>query len=333
MGPVISDNITLENYLADAENASPENQSQIAQVVGVVGKILKRIYKSVQRASLAGLTGDTGAINIQGEEVQKLDEFANQTFVDVFKQAGIIGYIISEEMNEVVRLDCREGSENYLLTVDPLDGSSNIDVNVTIGSIFGLYKLDNTDWSDIREALQPGNKLIASGYSLYGSALDFVFWMRGSTVNGFVYDIDGGEFILAYPDIKIPTESRIYSVNAANYEFWDKPTQKVVDYLRTGRKESTTRYVGSLVADFHRSLLKGGVYLYPAHDGAPCGKIRLLYEAAPLAKLITEAGGGATTGREKILDIAPTAPHQRCPTILGSAKVVAEIERIYRENN
>jgi fructose-1,6-bisphosphatase I len=303
--------------------------SQTAQIVTEVAEVGKRIFRQVQRAGLESLYGETGAVNVQGEEVKKLDELANEYYVTHFRDSKSVGSVVSEEMDsrEIMTSDSPAGE--FLLTLDPLDGSSNIDVNVTIGTIFGLYHRAGTGFGVQDVDMPHGDEMIACGYVLYGAACYLVYWQRGGVVCAFDLDSDNGEFFLTDENIRIPEQSAIYSVNEANYSKWDNPTRKAVDFLRTGREKSSTRYIGSLVADFHRNLYKGGVYLYPAEIEKPDGKIRLLYEAAPLGKLATEAGGLASTGRERILEITPDVPHQRCPTIIGSKEVVKQIEKFY----
>ncbi|MBN4076613.1 fructose-1,6-bisphosphatase, partial [Gemmatimonas aurantiaca] len=250
-------------------------------------------------------------------------------YVDFFNKSKSVGSVVSEEMENRELVTTESPASEYLLTLDPLDGSSNIDVNVTIGTIFGVYRRVGEGFGVADVAMPEGSEMVACGYVLYGAACYLVFWQAGGTVCAFDCDTDKDEFYLTDENIRIPEQSSIYSVNEANYNKWDSMTQQAVDFLRCGRAESSSRYIGSLVADFHRNLYKGGVYLYPGERDRPDGKIRLLYEAAPLGKLATEAGGLASTGRERILEIAPEAPHQRCPTIIGSREVVEQIESFY----
>jgi len=318
---------TLTQFLSTIAHTTPECRriSDIILTIALAGKMISR---QVREVWLDGMTGETGDENVHGEQVKKLDEYANEIFVELFHRNGQVGTLISEEMGEPVQVGADDLAENFLLTYDPLDGSSNIDVNVTIGSIFGLYRLPRESHSaDI--LLQPGRNLVACGYALYGPATNFVFWSERSSVCNFVLDMSIGEFRLLDKNLQIPAESSIYSVNEANYPKWDPATREVVDYLRAGRTKSSTRYIGSLVGDFHRNMLKGGVYLYPGTVEKPQGKIRLMYEAAPLSRLAVAAGGKATDGYQDLLDITPESPHHNCPTIIGSAKVVDEIQAIY----
>lgn len=322
--------VTLAEYLYSETHTRDECVRRVADVIKGVALVGKIIFRQVRWAGLEGMFGETGAVNVQGEEVKKLDEYSNDRFIEVFQRNRLIGSMISEEMDERLMINGDQLAGNFLMTLDPLDGSSNIDVDVTIGSIFALFHREG-GFDNGKFKLPQGEEMVACGYVLYGAASYLVFWMYGFGVCVFNLDMPIGEYVLTSDDLKIPVESTIYSVNEANYKKWAPDTQKVVDYLRAGREESTGRYIGSLVADFHRNLLKGGVYLYPGEAKHPEGKIRLLYEAAPLGKLVTMAGGKASTGRQNILDIIPQTSHQRCPTILGSARVIEEIEKIYAE--
>lgn len=322
-------NQSLAEYQSTKVADSDPIAKQTAKIVREVADVGKRIFRQVQRAGLESMYGETGAVNVQGEEVKKLDEFANELYVEHFCDSKSVGSVISEEMDgrEIITRESPAGE--FLLTLDPLDGSSNIDVNVTIGTIFGLYQRTGLGFGVPDIDMPHGDEMLACGYVLYGAACYLVYWQQGGTVCAFDLNADDGEFYLTDEDIRIPALSAIYSVNEANYKKWDSETQRAVDFLRSGREKSSTRYIGSLVADFHRNLFKGGVYLYPGEVNKPDGKIRLLYEAAPLGKLATEAGGLASTGRRRILDITPDTPHQRCPTIIGSKEVVEQIEKFY----
>ncbi len=323
---------TLSQFINSVTDDSSKDSHRISDIIMTIALAGKMISRQVREVWLDGMVGETGTTNVHGEQVKKLDDFANEVFVELFRRNGLVGTLISEEMGAPVHVGSDDLAEEFLLTYDPLDGSSNIDVNVTIGSIFGLYRLPK-DSSAEDVLLQPGSSLIACGYALYGPATNFVFWSEHTSVCCFILDMSIGEFRLTDRDMKIPENSEIYSVNDAHYPKWDSATQEVVDYLRTGRKESATRYIGSLVGDFHRNMLKGGVYLYPGTVDSPTGKIRLMYEAAPLARLAVEAGGKATDGYQSLLDIVPESPHHTCPTVIGSSKVVDEIIEIYSKNH
>lgn len=324
--------VALGEYLSEKLPDADEGALRSIEIVKRVALASQLIFDQVRLAALRGMHGETGDVNVQGERVKKLDEYANDVFVDEFRDSGLLGTLVSEEMDHRLSMDGDELADEFLLTLDPLDGSSNIDVNITIGTVFGLFRrpggLGSPD-----SALPRGNEIVACGYALYGVSCSLVFWMSGIQVCVFNLDTTEDFFVLGVEGLRIPTSSDTYSVNEANHHKWSVPTQKVVEFLRSGRDKSTSRYVGSLVADFHRNLLRGGVYLYPGEVARPEGKIRLLYEAAPLAKLVTEAGGLGSTGRERILDIEPEHAHQRCPTILGSAEVVKQIEKIYSDQS
>ena len=285
------------------------------------------------------ILGRTGKTNIQGEEVQKLDVYANKVFINALNYIGKVCVMASEEEQDMIKIPDDYPRGDYVVMFDPLDGSTNIDVNVSIGTIFGIYKRV-TDHGDgtLDDCLQPGHKLFGAGYIIYSSSINLVY-STGHGVNGFSLDPSVGEFVLSHPKIKMPPRGKIYSTNEGNYTYWKQGTREYVDYLkseRNVRKEPyTSRYIGSLVADFHRNLLKGGIFLYPEDikdPKKPTGKLRLLYEANPLAFIAEQAGGYASTGYEPILSIKPTALHQRVPLIIGSKDDVLEYEKFAKKN-
>ncbi len=299
----------------------------------VAGKI---ISAEVNMAGLADVLGQSGKVNIQGETVQKLDVFANQTIKRRMEQCGHICIMASEEDDETIPvLDGYEGT--YTIAFDPLDGSSNIDVNVSIGTIFSIHRrVTESGQGTEADLLQKGTKQVAAGYIIYGSSTVMVY-TTGSGVHGFTLDPSVGEFFLSHPYIKIPEKCPYYSVNEAYSPFWYESTRKFINYLKSdaeGMGGYSARYIGSLVADFHRNLVKGGIFLYPRDKKSPEkseGKLRLLYEAAPLAMVVEQAGGRAVTddGR-RILDIEPTSLHQRVPLIIGSKKEVDLAESFFK---
>ena len=298
----------------------------------------------MRKAGLVDILGSTGAENVQGETVQKLDDYANRIFMRCMGTKGQVGVMGSEELADPVFPDVASGSGSYIVIFDPLDGSSNIDVNVSVGTIFGIWRkkhpLGEIDDEDI---LQPGRDLIAAGYVIYGSSTMFVY-TAGHGVHGFTLDPSIGEFLLSHEDIRIPFRSSIYSVNEAYEPKWEPAVRDVVRQLKYGRDTQTTRkdapnrgagmtarYIGSLVSDFHRNLLKGGVYLYPPTMGKPVGKLRLTCEAAPLAFIAENAGGYASDGARSILDIVPDSLHARTPLYIGSRDDVLWIEKTLSE--
>jgi fructose-1,6-bisphosphatase I len=284
------------------------------------------IARDMSRAGLIDVLGTTGDVNIQGEVVQKLDQKANDAFVRAFEYSGSVRTLISEEMEKPLQVGAghlpagaRRG--NYALFFDPLDGSSNVDVNAVVGSIFSVHRTGGRPESPDGDLLKPGTEQVAAGYVLYGPSTVLVY-TTGAGVHQFTLDPSIGEFVLSATRLKMPARGKIYSANEGNYRKWAPGMQRFVDYLRekdaaTGRPYSS-RYSGCLVADVHRLLTVGGVYLYPAEGGKPEGKLRLMYEAAPLAFIVEQAGGAASMGTQRISEIQPTTLHQRVPLIIGS---------------
>jgi fructose-1,6-bisphosphatase I len=285
------------------------------------------------------ILGRTGQTNVQGEEVQKLDEYANNVFINALNYIGKVCVMASEEDPEMIMIPAEYEKGDYVVMFDPLDGSTNIDVNVSIGTIFGIYKrVSEGGDGALEDCLQPGLKLFGAGYIIYSSSTNLVY-TTGNGVNGFALDPSVGEFILSNPNIRIPSRGKIYSTNEGNQPYWKKGTREYIDYLKSEDnklgKPYSSRYIGSLVADFHRNLLKGGIFLYPEDTKdpkKPTGKLRLLYEANPLAFVVEQAGGCASTGYERILDIKPTKLHQRVPLIIGSKEDVLEYEEFAKKN-
>jgi len=276
----------------------------------------------VNQAGLAGLLGHTGKVNVQGETVQKLDEFANDTLIRALEGGGQVCLMASEENEDPIPIPTRYPKGKYVLMFDPLDGSTNIDVNISIGTIFSVHKRLSEDGEPgLEDCLQPGRTQLAAGYIIYGSSCMFVF-TSGHGVHGFTLDPTVGEFFLSHPDIKMPERGKIYSINEGNEAQWDDKVRSWVDWLKTPDKANdrpySARYIGTLVADFHRTLMKGGVFAYPADKKNKNGKLRLLYEAAPMAFLAAQAGGVASTGKGPVLDVMPTELHQRVPLFIGS---------------
>jgi fructose-1,6-bisphosphatase I len=286
----------------------------------------------VNKAGLVDILGDYGTINVQGEDVKKLDIFANNQFMGVLKHGISCAGIGSEEMDDfVVFNDEVSNNSKYVVLFDPLDGSGNIDVNVSIGTIFSVYRRVSELGKPCRKEdfLQPGNKQVAAGYVVYGSSTMLVYATRRG-VNGFTLDPSIGEFSLSHPDIKCPETGKFYSVNHGNFFQYDEPVRKYIDGCQRKTKENggpyTQRYIGSMVADVHRNLIKGGIFMYPGTTDKPKGKLRLLYEANPFAFIVEVAGGLATNGKQRILDVQPTELHQRTPLFIGSKKMMEELE-------
>jgi fructose-1,6-bisphosphatase I len=322
-----------------------EEQKLHAQATGGFSGLLQQILlaakiisREVSKAGLAEILGLTGEENVQGEEVRKLDAFANDVIINALDHCGHLCIMASEENETVIEIPDKYRCGKYVVAFDPLDGSSNIDVNVNIGTIFSIHrKISEGERGEMADLVQPGNRQVAAGYILYGPSTMLIY-TTGAGVHGFTLDPSIGEFLLSHPNIQMPASGMYYSINEGNALSWNEPTRKYVEYLKSpqnGRgKPYSTRYIGSLVADFHRTLLYGGIFMYPADyrdPKKPRGKLRLLYEAAPLAFIAEQAGGRATTGTERILDIVPSNLHERVPLIMGSQTEVREAEEFMRQ--
>jgi fructose-1,6-bisphosphatase I len=314
---------TLDRFLMETMRATPGATGHFVNLCQSIALAGKMISARVNRAGLAGLLGDTGEVNIQGEFVQKLDRYANTTFIRSLEHRGHTAMVVSEEEEEPVLVPARFGRGRYAVTVDPLDGSSNIDVNATIGTIFGVFRrvTPASGPAGLEDVLRPGHEIVAAGYIVYGSGTLFVLGTEFG-VNGFTLDPTVGEFFLSHPNIRIPTGAT-YSCNEAYSLQWSREVQQWLHERKVLGWRS--RYIGSLVADFHRNLLKGGVFLYPGTTEAPGGKLRLLYEAFPLAYLAELAGGAATDGRQRILDLTAASVHDRTALFIGDMQAVSEL--------
>lgn len=325
--------VTVTKHIMSSQRNFPEARGHFSGLISeliVAGKV---IHRAVSKAGLVDVLGKTGGTNIQGEEVQKLDDFANITIVHKMDHTGFLCGMASEEVDDLIEIaDKHPQGGAYTLAFDPLDGSSNIDANVSIGTIFSIHrKISNAPKATDEDFLQEGRKQVAAGYIIYGPSTMLVYSF-GDGVHGFTLDPSIGEFLLSHPNIKTPQRGRIYSVNEGNASKWDKRAAEAVEYFKkddkaTGRPYST-RYIGSLVADFHRNLLYGGIFMYPADAKSPEGKLRLLYEASPLAFICEQAGGAAISDCQDILDIKPTSLHQRAPLYIGSKDDVEVCRRI-----
>jgi len=313
---------SLDRFLLERQREFPEAKGEFTQLFQQLALAGKIIASRVNQAGLAGLLGHTGKVNVQGETVQKLDEFANTTLIKAIEGGGQVCLMASEENEDPIPIPTRYPKGRYVLMFDPLDGSTNIDVNISIGTIFSVHRrLNDGAEPGLEDCLQPGRSQLAAGYIIYGSSCMFVF-TTGHGVHGFTLDPTVGEFFLSHPDIKMPQRGKIYSVNEGNESQWGDDVRAWVDWLKTPDKEHgrpySARYIGTMVADFHRTLMKGGIFAYPADKKNVNGKLRLLYEASPMSWLATQAGGLASTGSQSILDVVPTALHQRVPVYMGS---------------
>ncbi len=309
----------LNRFILEEERKYPNATGSLTQALMSIESATKIIASQVRKAGLAGILGKAGKTNVQGEEVQKLDELSNEILIDILSDSGEFYALASEELDEPIYPEKGKNAK-YVIAFDPLDGSSNIDVNVSIGTIFSIHKRVG---DGIENFLQEGYKQVAAGYIIYGSSTMFVF-STGNGVNGFTLDPSVGMFLLSHPDMKLPEKGKIYSINEANEKKWtDENLKKYIDALKD--EGYTSRYIGSMVADVHRTLIKGGIFGYPADKKNTSGKLRLLYEASPMSFLITQAGGKATTGKEDILNIKPEKIHQRVPVFLGSKKEIDQL--------
>jgi len=323
--------VTLSQFVLQQERDHPEASGEFTSVLLDIALAAKMINKAVIRAGLVDVLGETGSVNVQGERVQKLDVFAHDTIMKVLGSTGQLAVVASEEDEGIVPVPDGAPIGKYVVNFDPLDGSSNIDANVNIGTIFSILpRISRKGHGTVEDCLQAGRRQLCAGYVLYGTTTMLVY-STGDGVHGFTFEPSIGEFLLSHPNIRTPARGRIYSVNEGNYAKWSEGMKRYVDWLKmedksTGRPYSG-RYVGSLVADFHRNLLYGGIYLYPGDGKNPNGKLRLLYECAPLAFIAEQAGGAASNGSRRILDVAPESLHQRSPLFLGSPEDVRECEQ------
>lgn len=334
-----TDLITIERHILN-EQRLHGGSGDFTAILNQIVFAAKMVSAAVGQAGLADeIMGGAGQQNVQGEDVQKLDVYANRVFINALNYIGKVCVMASEENSEIILIPKEYPKGEYVVMFDPLDGSSNIDVNVSIGTIFGIYKrVSASGDGTTADCLQPGYKQYGAGYVIYSSSTILVY-STGNGVNGFTLDPSVGEFVLSHPDIRMPERGSIFSVNESSYNYWKPGTRAYVDRLKTKEnalgKPYNARYIGSLVADFHRNLLRGGIFLYPEDSKdpkKPTGKLRLLYEANPLAYIAKQAGGYASTGYEAILDIVPTGIHQRVPLIIGSKLDVEDYEEFAKQN-
>lgn len=326
---------TLTRFLLMQQQAHPGATGEFSVLLSQIALAAKHIAYELGRAGLVGILGNTGETNIQGEIVQKLDTFANDAFLEAFAYGQLVSEMVSEELEYPAQIQGNSTEHGrYVIFVDPLDGSSNIDVNVTVGSIFSVHHRPSGSGAALKQALHlPGRDQVAAGYALYGSSTMLVF-TTGHGVHGFTLDPGLGEFLLSHENIRIPQRGSTYSINEGRRQEWLPPTKGYIDYLQQPEKASnrpySARYVGSLVADYHRTLLKGGIFLYPADPKNKEGKLRLMYEANPMAMITEQAGGKASNGTQRIMDIVPSNLHQRVPLLIGSTDDVTTAESFYK---
>jgi fructose-1,6-bisphosphatase I len=324
--------LTVQQHILEEQRRRfPDASGEFSWLLSGITLATKIVAAQVRRAGLAGILGVTRETNVQGETVQKLDVIANQTLLQFLGNRGNVAIMASEENADPVIVERDRKLGKYVVVFDPLDGSSNIDVNVSVGTIFSILRReqDPTGTRDVlADVLQPGHRQVAAGYVVYGSSTMLVY-SAGSGVHGFTLDPSIGAYLLSHENMRIPAQGTIYSCNEANSESFPVAYQKYLHHLRSGgmRRTYSSRYIGSLVADFHRTLLKGGIFLYPPTASHPKGKLRLLYEGNPIAFLAEQAGGMATDGRSRILDIVPASLHQRVPLLVGGQEEMLTLQR------
>ncbi len=331
--------ITIERFILQQERSHPEATGEFTQLLYDITFAAKIISREVNKAGLVNILGSTGDRNVHGETVQKLDEFANQVIFNSMDHTGRLCIMGSEESETPLHIPEEYPTGKYVLLFDPLDGSSNIDVNGSIGSIFSILKKKSTvERGNMSDLLQKGSEQTAAAYVIYGSSTMLIY-TTGKGVHGFTLDPSVGEFLLSHPHIKIPKHGHIYSVNEGNYAFWDDNTRAFVDHLKSRDNHISQpyshRYVGSMVSDIHRTLLRGGIFMYPLDSKNPInptGKLRVLYEASPMAFIVSQAGGYASDGHQNILDIEPEDIHQRTAVFIGDKDDVRRAEQFLRNN-
>ncbi len=322
---------TLGQFIIERQADFPYAKGELSRLLRDIGIAAKIVNREVNKAGLMDILGDMGTSNVQGEQQKKLDVYANEQFISALSSGGECCAVASEENEELVPISS-EVSKNakYVVCIDPLDGSSNIDVNVSIGTIFSIYRRVTLSGPILLEDfLQKGTEQVAAGYIIFGSSTMLVY-TTGRGVNGFTLDPSIGEFCLSHPDMKVPRKGNIYSVNEGNYVHFPEGVKQYIKYCQVedaaSKRPYSSRYIGSLVADFHRNMLKGGIFMYPATAKSPKGKLRLIYECNPLAWIVEQAGGKASDGHNRILDIQPSSLHQRTPLFIGSTEMVSQAE-------
>lgn len=324
--------ITLGQFIIERQSDFPFAKGELSRLLRDIGIASKIVNRAVNKAGLVDILGDAGNVNVQGEDQKKLDVFADEQFISALRSGGECCAIGSEENDDIITIDTvLSRNAKYVVMIDPLDGSSNIDVNASIGTIFSIFRRKSLEGpGTVEDCLQKGTKQVAAGYVIYGSSTMLVY-TTGKGVNGFTLDPSIGEFCLSHPNMRIPKGGKIYSINEGNYNAFPDGIKKYIKYCQENNpvegRPLTSRYIGSMVADLHRNLIKGGVYIYPGTANSPKGKLRLCYECNPFAFIVEQAGGKATDGYgNRILDIQPTELHQRVPVIIGSKEMVEKVE-------
>lgn len=327
---------TLARHIYEEERKYPEATGELSDLLHDLSLAAKVISLEVNKAGLVDILGFTGDQNVHGEEVKKLDIYAHEMMIKAMDHGGHLCVMASEEEEDIIHIPTEFHIGKYVLLFDPLDGSSNIDANISIGTIFSIYKRITQDNipGTMEDCLQPGKKQIAAGYVIYGSSTIFVY-TAGNGVHGFTLDPSFGEFLLSHPNIRTPKKSKVYSINEGNYLYWHPGLKKYIKWLQEEdlktQRPYSSRYIGSMVADIHRNLLYGGIFMYPADSRNPNGKLRLMYECNPMAFIVEQAGGRASNGKQRMLDIQPSTLHQRVPIFIGSEEDVLLVEKFMRE--
>ncbi len=322
---------TLGQFIIERQSDFPYAKGELSRLLRDLAIAAKIVNREVNKAGLADILGEAGSTNVQGECQKKLDVYANEQFIAALKNGGECCIVVSEENDEYICIDSEVSKDaKYIVAIDPLDGSSNIDVNVAVGTIFSIYRRKSEDGeATIDEILQKGTEQVAAGYIIYGSSTMLVY-TTGKGVNGFTLDPSIGEFCLSHPDMMIPQDGTIYSINEGNYTHFPDGVKKYIKYCQVEDKKTsrpyTSRYTGSMVADLHRNLIKGGIFIYPCTASSIKGKLRLVYECNPMAFIIEQAGGIASNGYSRILDLDVTELHQRSPIFIGSENMVRKAE-------
>jgi fructose-1,6-bisphosphatase I len=328
--------MTLARHIIEGERMHPEATGELSSLLSDLSLAAKVISLEVNKAGLVDILGFTGDNNVHGEQVKKLDMFAHDMMYRAMDHGGHLCVMASEEEEDIIHIPPQYKIGKYVLLFDPLDGSSNIDANVSIGTIFSIYKRVSPDGKPgiLEDCLQQGMEQVAAGYIIYGSSTIFVY-TAGHGAHGFTLDPSFGEFLLSHENIKTPKKAKIYSINEGNYLYWHPGLKKYIKYLQEEDKESSrpysSRYIGSMVADIHRNLLYGGIFMYPADSRHPNGKLRLMYECNPMAFIVEEAGGRASNGKTRILEVKPEKLHQRIPIFIGSEEDVLKVEEFMQE--
>ena len=324
--------VTISRFLIEEERKFPDATGAFTNLLSDIALAAKVIGREVNKAGLVDIFGAVGEENVHGEDQQKLDVFANQVMYRALDHTGLVACLASEESEEFIRIPDKFPAGDYVVIYDPLDGSSNIDVNVSIGTIFSIHRKRTTgERGTLEDCLQPGSEQVAAGYVLYGSSTMLVY-TAGTGVHGFTLDPSIGEFILSHPNMRMPEPpKKVYSVNEAYFTRWSRGQQRLVSHLKN-EGGFGSRYIGSMVADIHRTLLQGGLFMYPSEVAKPEGKLRLLYEAAPMAFILEQAGGRASTGTQEVRDIVPTSLHQRVPIYAGSREFVDMAEEMLAQD-